>query len=281
MKKTIRIILLAVSLFLLAACQQAAEPEASIDLAGTNWILSSLNGELPLAGTAITLQFGTDDSASGTDGCNRYNTTYTQDGSSLTINQSTGISTMMACEEPVMNQATAYMAALTATTNFIATGNQLSLRNGNEVLATFVEGTVDTAEPEASNELAGTNWLLSSLNGELPISGTTMFLQFGTDGTVSGSDGCNQLNTTYTQDGSSLTFDQPGASTMMACEEPVMAQATVFTTALANTTNFVMTENDLVLQNGDEVLAMFVANSTDLTDTAWAVSYTHLRAHET
>ena len=271
MKKTIRIILLAVSLFLLAACQQAAEPEASIDLAGTNWILSSLNGELPLAGTAITLQFGTDDSVSGTDGCNRYNTTYTQDGSSLTINQSTGISTMMACEEPVMNQATAYMAALTATTNFIATGNQLSLRNGDEVLATFVEGTVDTAEPEASNELAGTNWLLSSLNGELPISGTTMFLQFGTDGTVSGSDGCNQLNTTYTQDGSSLTFDQPGASTMMACEEPVMAQATVFTTALADTTNFVMTENDLVLQNGDEVLAMFVANSTDLTDTAWEV----------
>ncbi len=98
-----------------------------------------------------------------------------------------------------------------------------------------------------------------------------MFLQFGTDGTVSGSDGCNQLNTTYTQDGSNLTFGQPGASTMMACEEPVMAQATVFTTALADTTNFVMTENDLVLQNGDEVLATFVVNSTDLTDTAWEV----------
>ena len=50
-----------------------------------------------------------------------------------------------------------------------------------------------------------------------------------------------------------------------------MAQATVFTTALADTTNFVMTENDLVLQDGDEVLAMFVVNSTDLTDTAWEV----------
>ncbi len=271
MKTIVKTVLLAISLFLLAACQQTAEPAATVDLAGTNWILSSLNGELPLAGTAVTLQFGTDGSVFGTDGCNRFNTTYTQDGSSLTITQSTGISSMMACEEPVMNQAAAYVAALTATSNFIAAGNQLSLRNGDEVLATFVEGTVDTAEPEASADLAGTNWLLSSLNGELPISGTTMFLQFGTDGTVSGSDGCNRLNTTYTQDGSNLTFGQPGASTMMACEEAVMVQATVFTTALADTSSFVVTENDLVLQNGDEVLAMFVANSTDLTDTAWEV----------
>lgn len=271
MKITIRIVLLAVALFLLAACQQEAEPAATVDLAGTNWILSSLNGELPLTGTAVSLQFGTDGTAFGTDGCNRFNTTYTQDGSNLTINSSAGISSMMACEEAVMNQATAYMAALTATTNFTASSTQLSLLNGDEVLATFVAGTLDTAAPEASAGLAGTNWLLSSLNGELPISGTTMYLQFGTDGTVSGSDGCNQVNTTYTQDGSSLTFAQPGASTMMACEEPVMAQATAFNTALADTTNFVMTESDLILQNGDEILATFVANSTELTDTAWEV----------
>ncbi len=154
MKTTIRIILLAVALFLLAACQQQAEPEATIDLAGTNWILSSLNGELPLAETAVTLQFGTDGSVFGTDGCNRYNTTYTQEGSSLTIDQSAGISSMMACEEPVMNQATAFTAALSATDNFTASGSQLSLRNGDEVLATFVEGTVEATEPEASADLA-------------------------------------------------------------------------------------------------------------------------------
>ncbi|NJN55301.1 MAG: META domain-containing protein [Anaerolineae bacterium] len=246
MKTMIRIMLLAAAMFLLAACQQAAEPEASMELAGTNWILSSLDGELPLAGTAVSLQFGTDGTVFGTDGCNRFNTTYTQDGSSLTINQSQGISSLMACEEAVMNQATAYMAALSATTSFTATSSQLSLLNGDAVVATFVAGTLDTAAPEMGAELAGTNWLLSALNGELPISGTTMYLQFGADGTVSGSDGCNQLNTTYTQDGSSLTFGQAGASTMMACEEPVMAQATVFTTALADTTNFVMTESDLI-----------------------------------
>ncbi|MFO7679579.1 MAG: META domain-containing protein [Chloroflexota bacterium] len=274
MKKTIRITLLAITLFLLVACQQTAEPEASMDLAGTNWVLSSLNGGLPVAGTAVTLQFGTDGAVFGTDGCNRFNTTYTQDGANLTIDLSAAAMTDMACEEPVMTQATAYMAALAATTSFTAAGNQLSLRNGEQILATFIAGAAESEAapaPEASGDLAGTNWLLSALNGEIPISGTTLFLQFGTDGTVSGSDGCNQLNTTYTQSGTSLTFGQQGASTMIACPEPVMTQATAFITALTSTTNFMLTEDELILQNGDQVLAAFVVNSTDLTDTAWEV----------
>ena len=175
-----------------------------------------------------------------------------------------------------MNQATAYTTALSETTSFTASGNQLSLSNGDQVLATFVAGTEEVGgsetAPEASGDLAGTNWLLSALNGELPISGTTMYLQFGTGGTVTGSDGCNLLNAAYIQDGTTLTIDmQAGASTLMACPEPAMTQADAFTTALGATNSFIMTENDLVLQDGDQVLATFVANATDLVDTAWEV----------
>ena len=158
---------------------------------------------------------------------------------------------MMACEEAVMNQATAYTTALSATTSFSASGTQLSLSNGDQVLATFIAGTVDSeTAPETSNDLAGTNWLLSVLNGELPISGTTMYLQFGTDGTVSGSDGCNLLNTSYTQGWQcpDLSMCQAGVSTLMACPEPVMAQADAFTRRLGSaTTSFIMTENRSVL----------------------------------
>ena len=144
MKTTARIILLAMTLFLLAACQQTAEPEATVELAGTNWILSSLNGELPLAGTAVTLQFGTDGSVFGTDGCNRYNTTYTQEGSSLTINQSTGISTMMACAEPegIIEQEQEYLAALGTAATYQITGDRLEMRTAdNATVATFERGT--------------------------------------------------------------------------------------------------------------------------------------------
>ncbi|MBK8989814.1 MAG: META domain-containing protein [Chloroflexi bacterium] len=44
----------------------------------------------------------------------------TQDGANLTIDLSAAATTMMACEDPIMNQATAYMAALDSATSFTA-----------------------------------------------------------------------------------------------------------------------------------------------------------------
>lgn len=268
--------LLGMALFILAACQQAAEPAAAIDLAGTSWQLSSLNGRLPLADTTVTLEFGTDGTVAGSDGCNRFTTGYTQDGTALTITQPAA-STMMACPEPVMDQAAAYMTALASVTGFTATGNQLSLLAGDQVVATFVPATAETT-PETGADLAGTGWVLSALNGELPIAGTAATIEFGTDGTLSGTDGCNNFNTTFTQDGDNLTINQPGASTMMACPEEVMAQATDFMAALAAVDSFAMGEDSLSLLSGGEATLTFAAQSSDLVDTAWeVVSYNNGR----
>ena len=94
--------------------------------------------------------------------------------------------------------------------------------------------TPEVATPAVSPNLAGTSWVLSSLDGNLPVPDTTVTLQFGADGTASGTDGCNQYSTTFTQDGANLTINQPMASTMMACPEPIMNQATAYTAALAD-----------------------------------------------
>ncbi len=126
MKNLIRIGLAMLVLAVLAACQPAYPPPdtgtdevvAGMDLAGTSWVLSSLDGSLPLPGTRVTLAFGNDGTANGTDGCNQFNGAYTQDGSNLTFAQPMA-STMMACEDAIMNQATAYMNALAATTDFV------------------------------------------------------------------------------------------------------------------------------------------------------------------
>lgn len=292
MKPVVRIMMLMLALFWLAACQQqAAPPEASMNLAGTSWTLSSLNGNLPLTETAVTLEFSADGSASGTDGCNRFNAPFTQNGANLTISAQTGISSMMMCPEAVMDQAAAYMAALTSVTNFTAAGNQLSLRAGDQIVATFVAGLADTSlpappvavippvSPGPGGDLAGTGWVLSSLAGALPISGTAVAMQFGDDGTLSGTDGCNQFNTTFTQSGNTLSIDQAtGVSTMMACPEPVMEQAAAFSAALASATSFTLADDELRLQAGDQVLATFAFSSTDLADTAWeVVSYNNGR----
>jgi heat shock protein HslJ/uncharacterized protein YraI len=269
MKAIIRLALLTMALFLLAACQQAAEPESAIDLAGTSWQLSSLNGRLPLADTTVTLEFGTDGIVAGSDGCNRFTTGYTQDGAALTITQPAA-STMMACPDPVMAQAAAYMAALTSVTGFTASDNQLSLLAGDQIVATFVPATAE-ATPETGADLAGTGWVLSALNGELPIAGTAATIEFGTDGTLSGTDGCNNFNTTFTQDGNNLTINPTGASTMMACPEEVMAQADAFMSALTGADSFTMGDDSLSLLSGGQVVATFAAQSGDLADTAWAV----------
>lgn len=277
MKVIARFILLSMALLLLAACQQTAEPDAAIDLAGTSWQLSSLNGRLPVADTTVTLEFGADDSVSGTDGCNRFATAYSQDGANLTIDPATGVTTMMACDEVVMAQATAYMTALGSVTSFSATDSQLSLKAGDQIIATFVVATAE-AGVETGNDLSGTGWALSALNGALPVTGTAITLQFGADGTVSGTDGCNQFNTTFTHDGSNLTIAQSGATTQMACPEPVMAQATDFMAALTAADSFTLDEDSLSLLSAGQTTLTFVDQSTDLADTAWdVVSYNNGR----
>ena len=97
-------------------------------------------------------------------------------------------------------------------------------------------------------ELAGSSWVLAGLDGSLTLPGVRVSLAFGEDGTVSGTDGCNQFSGSYIQEGDSLTFALPMASTMMACEEAVMNQAATYMDTLATTTNFSASSAQLVLR---------------------------------
>ncbi len=159
---------------------------------------------------------------------------------------------------------------------------KLDQKYGLAVLVLAVLAACQTAYPPpetdagadevlAGMDLAGTSWVLSSLDGSLPLPGTRVTLAFGNDGTANGTDGCNQFNGAYTQDGSNLTFAQPMASTMMACEDAIMSQATAYMNALAATTDFVGSKSQLILRGGDEILATFVAESQDLAGSNWQV----------
>lgn len=257
MKTTICITLLAITLLLSAACQPAAESAASIDLAGTNWLLSSLGGETPLADTALTLEFGTDSTVAGSDGCNRFNTTYTQNGAELTVAQPAA-STMIACDEPVMSQATAFQEALAAVETFSATEQELVLMesDGNE-LGVF---TV------VSQELGGTSWIVTNYNNGREavvgvIGGTELSASFGDEGELSGKAGCNNYFASYEVDAEAgtITIGQIG-SAMMACEEPdgIMAQEQEFLAALATAATYRIQGNTLELRTADDALAVMM-----------------------
>jgi heat shock protein HslJ len=124
----------------------------------------------------------------------------------------------------------------------------------------------------SSQDLTGNIWLLSELNGRAPITGTTITAEFDEEGRVAGSSGCNNYSTSYIVDGNQLTFSEPMASTLMACPEPIMEQERDYTQALADTAEFEIINDELILidSKGNE-LARFDAVDQALEGTSWQV----------
>ena len=255
---------------LVAACQSATPPppaatpvpeEASPEpaeamLGGTAWVMTALNGAPPAAGTTVTLQFGTDGSVSGSDGCNRYMTTYQEDGQNLTFDQMAG--TLMACEEPAMTQATEYREALSGVTSFNMSEGQLELLAGSDVVLTY-DADVQT--------LADTAWLVTAYNNGREavvglLEGTEITLSFEAT-ELNGNAGCNSYFAGYTAADGSMTVEPPG-STFMFCEEPegLMEQEAAYLVALQSATTFRIEGDQLWLRNGADAIAVIAMKET-------------------
>ncbi|MGI5950955.1 MAG: META domain-containing protein [Brooklawnia sp.] len=245
---------------LLAGCGQTATPadETSpepIDLAGTHWVLSELDGESLVEGTTITAQFSDDQKVSGNAGCNQYNGSYTIDGQTITVDENVA-TTMMACEESVMTQETAFLTVLIAASNITLTDEQLTLDGDQGTLLFTVQ----------SQELAGTNWtILGYLDGSGVVSvlaDSEPTLEFGDDGVVSGNASCNQMTGGYTAAEGVLEFG-PLAITQMACPEPdgVMEQEAAIVAALESATKYVISGDDLTLRTADDLTALRLTRS--------------------
>ncbi len=229
-------------------------------LAGTAWILSSLEGELPLDDTTVTLQFGQDGTVSGTDGCNRFSGSYTQDGTSLTIAQPLA-STMMACPDPIMAQAAAYQAALGRVNGFAASSRQLVLFADGEIVATFVAEAQD---------LVGTEWDVTMFNNGREavvgvLEGTEITLFFGENGELSGNAGCNQYIGSFTTDGDTVQIGQLG-STMRFCAEPegTMDQESQFLNALQSAATFTVEGDTLEMRTAGDAIAVMATKRVEV-----------------
>ncbi len=244
------IVLTIVAGLLLAACVPV--PGAAVDpLADTSWVLATLNGQAALSDTQVTIRFE-GGRLSGTDGCNSYSTSYTADGVKLNIDKNV-ISTMMACAEPIMQQAGAYIAALTQAATYKVEGGQLALFDASgKLLATFAK---------QSAGLSDTSWIVTGYNNGQQavvsvIAGTELTADFGADGALSGSAGCNRYTATYEAAGTSIKIG-PVGSTRMACADPAgaMTQEMQFLQALATAATYRLDGDRLELRTADGALA--------------------------
>lgn len=228
------------------AAAREAEP-----LAGSGWNLASYalpGGEQVPAATQPevgSLSFAEDGSVAGSTGCNRFAGTYTQDGQALAINL--GPVTRKACVGPVQQQEAAVLAALPGVSSFTRSETDLQLRNaGGEILLTYTPGI---------SALAGSSWVATGINngkGAIESNAATgkVTAEFGADGTMSGSAGCNSYSAPYTTVGSNGLDIGPAAVTMMACDDPVVtATEQAYLKALDQVATYAFDGNTLTLRD--------------------------------
>jgi heat shock protein HslJ len=98
-----------------------------------DWVVTGYNNGAggvvsPAIGTTLTATF-TADMVSGSSGCNTFTGSYTLDGINVTIGPLA--STMMACEQPAMDQETAFLTALQTPSSVEQHGASVWLRDSN------------------------------------------------------------------------------------------------------------------------------------------------------
>jgi len=254
---TFRIILIIAGLMLLATVQPLLAADSA--LGGTNWVVSTLNGQLPLAGSSLTLQLGEDGAATGSDGCNRFTTTYT--ASRSTISFEPAATTMMACPEAVATQATNYMTALTTANRYQLRGGQLVLLDGTTVLATFVA---------AKEDLAGTTWLVTGYNNGReavvsPLLGADIIINLDDANLISGNAGCNDFFAQVQTSNGAIEISGVGA-TRRTCSTPagVMEQEAEFFAALESAATYTIDGDFIELRNADDAIAVHMVREQEI-----------------
>jgi heat shock protein HslJ len=183
------------------------------DLAGKAFESTEVTGYDLVEGTTITLGFEAD-TVGAQGGCNTQSGGYTiTDG---TLEVAVMASTMMACEEALMDQDTWLSEFLTSSPEIALEGGTLTLTGSDATIS---------LEAKAATPLEGTTWVLtgtvateavSSLPADADASLTI------TDGQAAIRTGCNSGSTSVEITDTTMTFG-PVALTKMACPEELTA----------------------------------------------------------
>ena len=200
--------------------------------------------------------------------CNRILGTYTTEEHRITITP--GPSTLAAC--PPDSLGTVFVNQL---------GNIASyfFRDGNLVLEIkFDSGSMTFVSGRA--ELADTAWDVVNFNNGRQalvslLAETEISLNFGADGRLSGSAGCNQYTGGYQSSGGKLTVGTLAATSMM-CHTPdgVMEQEAQYLAALSTATSYEIAGDRVTIRDADGAM-LLVAKSIPpaaLAGTSWDVT---------
>ena len=220
-------------------------------LDGTAWTLTSLGGRILPAGATATARFD-GGRVEGTNGCNRYSAPVVVQDTNLEIS-SKAATTNMACPPEIMKLADAFMTALVSARSYRTSSQRLDLLG--------TDGAVLASFSAQSQSLAGTSWGVTGINNGKGgvvsvVAGTEVTMNFAPGGKVSGSGGCNNYTSTFTQDGDKLTFTSTATTHRMCFASGVMEQEQAFLKALESVLTARVEGNQLELRTADGALAL-------------------------
>ena len=233
---------------------EAAPPE------GITWLLTqqAVDGTLADLPADILVSMRLEGGAAGgTGGCNSWFASYSIDGDAIGFTEIG--STLIACEEPANTVERTFFANLEAAATFTADEESLSVADADGA-------TILVFEADDPGTVVG-SWVAMGINmaGGVVSSATTseVTATFAEDGTLTGSDGCNTYNATYTVDGPTIAIG-PLATTRMACPgDELNEQAVAYAEALgAAVTWSVEPDGSLHLRDAEGALLVSYAPAT-------------------
>jgi heat shock protein HslJ len=217
-------------------------------LDGVSWQLSTYLVEgtaVPVPDEVAATATFAEGQVSGSNGCNGYSGPYVASGSTLTVGPLA--STLMGCGPVQSALETAFMTLFQQTGSYTSTSTELILYDASGARTmTFI--------PLAAVTLASTPWNVVSYNNgnEATVSvviDSTITLQFGSDGTVSGNATCNSYSGAFTADESTVSVG-PLATTRMACaSDELNAQEVQYLTALESAATYDITNGTLTIRD--------------------------------
>jgi len=141
-----------------------------------------------------------------------------------------------------------------------------------------------TGQGPSEPQVKGTSWTLTGyVHDGTPVqtlTTTTVTLDFGEDGKLSGTAGCNHYFASYEVKGTSVTIGHAG-STLMYCGEPgVMDQESTYLSLLGQAESVVVTDDRLTLSDAKgKVILMFTRTippaPQPLVGTNWTLESFH------
>lgn len=243
---------------LLAACggfdPTLEHPGESVTFEGSEWTLTSVNGDRLVEGSNVTLSFASG-RVGGFAGCNSYGAEYTaMDGGTLAIAEIE--ITLQLCQTPegVMGQEVAYVEALREAAVYQATHSYLEIGDASgETSLVFARKARLPMDP---GDLLTTEWQLLSWNDTSPIVGSAITLAFRSESEIGGAAGCRGYRGAYEANGDRIRFpflEMTGSSEH--CSDELLIQEGEYTTSLGWATNYRLEEGRLeILTARGEVL---------------------------